>query len=113
MGAPARMFLVNRNSAISARPQAPYTVKNPMPLRRQTRHGMKSRGTKKLVHRFPLRHIDLHEAKRRMTPQNLQARGFEARVVVGIEVVESDHLLAALEQPPRGMKSNEPGGAGD
>ena len=48
-----------------------------------------------------------------MTPQNLQARGFEARVVVGIEVVESDHLLAALEQPPRGMKSNEPGGAGD
>jgi hypothetical protein len=30
--------------------------------------------------------------------QNLQARGFQARIVVGVEIVEPDHLIAALEQ---------------
>src|SRR6185436_6293651 len=32
MGLPSRMFLVNRNSAISGRPQGPYTVKKRSPV---------------------------------------------------------------------------------
>ena len=32
MGRPARMFLVNKNSAMSGRPQGPYTVKNRNPV---------------------------------------------------------------------------------
>src|SRR5882672_4183570 len=48
-----------------------------------------------------------------MAPKNPQARLFELRIVICVEIVETDHLVAALEQAQGGMVTDESGRAGD
>ena len=42
-----------------------------------------------------------------------QPRFLQRHVVVVVEIVEADDLIAALEQQLRGVKADEAGGAGD
>src|SRR4029077_17355710 len=37
----------------------------------------------------------------------------QMRIVIGIEVVEADHVIAVRQQPPRDMHADEPGRSGD
>jgi hypothetical protein len=42
-----------------------------------------------------------------------EARLLQAHLVVVVEVVDADHLVAVGAQPPRQVKADETGGAGD
>src|SRR5277367_430670 len=75
-------------------------------------HALKSLPGEQLLHGLAVRDIEFREAKRRIAQQNLEARPFQLRVVVRVEVVEPDHFVAALEQQPRGMETDETGRAG-
>jgi len=53
------------------------------------------------------------EAKAFPLLEQRQPPGLEPRVVVLVEIVDAEHLFAAVEQRVGDMKSNEAGGAGD
>ncbi len=57
--------------------------------------------------------VELHESKAWMPLQQSQAGGLQDRIIVGVEVVESDHFIASLEQAERRMVADKPGGTGD
>src|SRR5215469_15464179 len=48
-----------------------------------------------------------------MSLQLIEPRGLELRIVVAVQVVEPDHLLAALEEPLRRVIADEARRAGD
>src|SRR4051794_5063763 len=64
-----------------------------------------------LCHRFAIGEIELDELEVLASAEDLEPSVLQRDVVVLIEVVETDHLVAALEQCPRRMKTNESGGA--
>ena len=45
--------------------------------------------------------------------QAIEPRLLQRHIVIGTEIVEPDHLVAAIEQPGRRMKTDEAGGAGN
>ncbi|MNC44026.1 hypothetical protein D3C75_929190 [compost metagenome] len=49
----------------------------------------------------------------RMFLQQGQTSLLQRRVVIGVEVVQADDRLAALQQPPGGVEADEAGRAGD
>src|SRR5204863_5452121 len=55
--------------------------------------------------------VELDELEVLASAEDLEPSVLQRDVVVLIEVVETDHLVAALEQYPRRMKTNESGGA--
>lgn len=57
--------------------------------------------------------IEMLELKRAEPPELAQSRAFEARIVIGIEIVNADDGSPALQQPARDMKTDKPGCAGD
>ena len=69
----------------------------------------------RLFERLVIREIDLHEAE----GSGVQPRSsgqpllLQPRIVIGIEIVDADHALAALEQRRGDMVADEAGGAGD
>ena len=65
------------------------------------------------LHGLAVRKLDLLEAEVRIALQQLQARELQPRIVVGVEVVEAGHVLAALQQRARGVKADETGRTGD
>ena len=74
---------------------------------------------RKPVHREQRRHgaaignVDLLEAEAWKSPQHGEAGVLEARIVVGVEIVEADHVMSVLQQAARDMHADEPGRAGD
>ena len=72
-----------------------------------------SRG-EQLRHARAVGEIELDEAEaRRGFSSDREPRLLEPDVVVVVEVVEADHLVAALEQDLRRVVADEAGGAGD
>ncbi len=57
--------------------------------------------------------VELDEAKARMVGQLLQARLLQADVVIVVEVVDADDLVAARQQALGNVHSYKSGGAGD
>ena len=57
--------------------------------------------------------VGLDELETAMLLEPRQPRLFQRHVVIGIEIVEANHLVAAIEQPRRRVIAYEAGGAGD
>src|SRR5580704_14153972 len=64
-------------------------------------------------HTCGVRAIKLNEAKARLLLKQSEACLLQGDVVVVIEIVEANDLVAALEQTPRRMKTDEARGSGD
>src|SRR5690606_24183516 len=82
-------------------------------LRRQVHHPRRLVGGKGLLHRLAVRQVGGDVGIARLVQQPRQARLLQAGVVVLVEVVNADDLVAALEQPQSHVGSDEAGGAGD
>ncbi len=65
------------------------------------------------VHPGAVREVELDEAEPRVLAQDREPRFLQRRVVVVVEVVETDHLVAAIEEPAGDVKADEAGRAGD
>src|SRR5688572_5006348 len=63
--------------------------------------------------RLPVGEIGLDEAEAVPALEARKPRLFQRDIVIGAEIVEADHLIAAIEEPGRGVKTDEAGGAGD
>ena len=57
--------------------------------------------------------IELVELEVGKLGEFLQARQLEGRVVIGVEIVETDHDATLAEQVARGVEADEAGRAGD
>ena len=57
--------------------------------------------------------IGLEEGKGLVLAQRLQPGEFQDRIVVVAEIVDADDGLAACQQGPRDVRSDEPGDSGD
>jgi len=68
---------------------------------------------KECRHGLPVREIATLEAKPGQRQEPGQARLLQAHLVVVVEIVETDHLVALLDEPLRQVKPDEAGGAGD
>ena len=64
-------------------------------------------------HRRVVGEIELEELETRHSDQLLESRLLEADVVVVVDDVETDHLVAAVQQATRDVEPDESGGAGD
>jgi hypothetical protein len=73
----------------------------------------------KTIRRKQLRH---ELAFGKVRPDEFEIRGclelrdpglFQMGIVISIEVVEADHLIAVRQQPPRDMHADKPGRSGD
>jgi len=60
----------------------------------------------------PVGDVELVEAKAGMRLEARQAAFLEAGVVIVVEVVNPEHMVAAFEQTQRGMHANKAGRAG-
>jgi hypothetical protein len=67
-------------------------------LRRQMHDAAEAFAREDRLHRGLIGDIDFLESKVRVALQHREARGLQAGIVVGVEIVESDDLIAALEQ---------------
>ena len=66
-----------------------------------------------LQHGVAVGNIGLEEGKTLVLTQRLQPGEFQHRIVVVAEIVDADDGLAAGQQGPRDVRSDEPGDAGD
>ena len=64
-------------------------------------------------HRRRVGQVDAVEFEVLVGPQSRQARLFQGRVVVVVEVVDPDHPMALGQQALADMHADEAGGAGD
>ena len=64
-------------------------------------------------HGFAVGNVGLEEGEALVLAQRLQAGELQDRVVVGAEIVDADHRLAARQQGAGDVAADEAGGAGD
>ena len=64
-------------------------------------------------HRREIGDIDGVELEAGAGLQEREARLFQRDIVIGVEIVDADHLLAAVEQPQRDVKPDKPRAAGN
>ena len=57
--------------------------------------------------------IRLHKAKGLIRAQQAESSAFQRDLVIVVQIVQADDLVAAIEQTPRRRSTNESGGAGD
>ena len=67
----------------------------------------------KLLHGLPIGDIELVESKAALSLENGESRRLELRIVVVVEIVDPDHLIAAREQRLRRVKADEARGPRD
>ena len=67
-------------------------------LRREVDDAAEFLGRKQRLHAAAIGQVELYEAEIPLPLQYLEARGLEARIVVVVEIVEADDLIAAREQ---------------
>src|SRR5436189_167644 len=96
---------VNLKSAMSGRPHGPYTVKKGQRVTNAGRRGEvhDPRWPPRLeqgLHRRGIGDVDSLELKV-LAGQARQTRLLQRRIVVGVEVVDAEHLVAAVEETPR------------
>ena len=82
-------------------------------LRREVDHALEPLAGEKPGHARAVREVELDEAEPRELLQHLEPRELEAHIVVVVEVVEPDDLVAALEQLAGRVIADEASGAGD
>ena len=66
-----------------------------------------------LVHRLGVGEGGAHELEAGGLLQQREARLLESDIVIVIDGVETDHIVAVRQQPARDVKTDEPRGAGD
>src|SRR5258706_13496297 len=81
-------------------------------LCREMQHRRRPFVGKNLPDRLLIRDVELDETKTRAGSELREARLFQAYVVVAVQVVQADDLIAAREQLQRAMHADEPGRAG-
>ena len=64
-------------------------------------------------HRLRLSQIYFLKCELGVTAQQFQTRRFQVHVVIDIEVIPADDLIAAFEQPTRHMKTDKARRSGD
>ena len=82
-------------------------------LRAEVDHALELLLREQLRHAGAVGEIELHEAEPWLPLELREARLLEADVVVVVQVVEADDVVATREQPGRGVKADEAGSAGD
>jgi hypothetical protein len=82
-------------------------------LCREVDDPIEARLGKEPIHPGAVREIELGEAEALLRQEAIEPRLLELRVVVRIQVVEPDDLIAAVEQTMRSEAADEAGGAGD
>ncbi len=82
-------------------------------LRAQMHDALEFPGSEQLRHRLPIRQVGMDEPERLVRLEPGEAGLLERDVVVIIEIVESDDLIASIEEALCGGRANEPGGARD
>ena len=82
-------------------------------LRGEVDHAVEATGLEELRHARTVGHVELDEAEALVRRQPRQPGLLEADVVVVVEVVEADDLIAARQQAQRGGHADEAGGAGE
>jgi hypothetical protein len=82
-------------------------------LRREMDNRRKPVFCQQSIHRFTISQIDLLESETRLTLQDVQARLFQSRIVIAVEIVQSDHRVAFGQQPARDMEADETRSTGD
>ena len=73
----------------------------------------KAVGGKERVEAGAVFEIKLGELKPRVGPELSEAGFLEPDVVVGVQIVEPEHGIAALQQPLAEMEADKPGGTCD
>ena len=82
-------------------------------LRRQMHDAPNGMLLKKRRHPRTIGQIQFDELKLGMRPQAREPRFFEAHIVVVIQIVQTEHGVATIEQSPAHMRPDKSGGAGD
>ena len=82
-------------------------------LRRQVDHALRAKLGERTFERRPVLERTAHEAEVRVRRELGEARFLQRRVVVVVEVVVAEHVVAAREQALAQGRSDEAGGAGD
>ena len=68
---------------------------------------------KKPLHPLPVRHIQADKAKRAVRFEPLKASFFEAHIVVTVQIVKADDLVAVSKETSAQMKTDKPRGSGN
>ena len=76
-------------------------------LRRKVNDPWKTLHPEERFDRRSIREVELDESKPGVAPQPLQPGCLEGRIVVRVHVVESDNLVAPLQQPFRNMVADK------
>jgi hypothetical protein len=79
----------------------------------QVHHAVEALGREQRLHPGAVGHVQALEAKARLRRQPGQPGLLERRVVVVVEVVDADHLVAARQQALGHVHADEAGRAGD
>jgi hypothetical protein len=79
----------------------------------QMHHGGETVFGKERRHAGAVGEIEFRETEAFELGQLREARILQRRIVIGVEIVEADDGAAGFQQPPRDVKADETGGAGD
>src|SRR3954447_505086 len=82
-------------------------------LRGEMHHAGKPMPRKQRRNRLAIGKIGLHEGEAAIGPQELQACPFQRRIVIAVEIVESDNGPALGQELPGDLKADEAGGTRD
>ncbi len=82
-------------------------------LCREMHHFGKTMPGKQAFRRRAVGEIDPLERKAALPTQDVEPRLLQRRVVIVVEIVETDHGAAFGQQPPRNVKADETRGPGD
>src|SRR5579864_1836456 len=82
-------------------------------LRRQVNHRIERLAREQRLHPFAARDVQLGELESRMTRQTFQSRPLQARIVIRVQIIDSENLLVPGQQPLSHVVTDKPGRAGD
>ncbi len=82
-------------------------------LCREVDHLLESTGGEQRVHPCPIGDVELAEREAGTPGQARQTRVLQRRVVIVVQVVDADHLVAPLEQRDGDVRTDETGSAGE
>ena len=78
-------------------------------LRAKVHHPLELSGSKQVHHRCLVGKVRSHKLESRLSLQAFEARGLERDIVIIVEIVEPDHVVAPLQKAQCGKRSDEAG----
>ena len=78
-------------------------------LRRQVNDLIEALRTEQFRHRVPVGDVEMQERKARPAAKIDEARFLQFRIVIAVEVIDADDLVAALEKTQRCIKADKAG----